>query len=56
MVGKYFCDVCDHWFNSDSSDEAAQCPGCGVDVLDIGEEQPLNGYGHDHDFDVSDYE
>lgn len=40
MKGKFFCDVCDHWFVADSADEKAVCPGCREDVLDATPDEP----------------
>lgn len=55
MKGKFFCDVCNHWFNSESDDEKAICTGCKEDVLDtgpgyesVGDEQTDDLFGLDH--------
>jgi hypothetical protein len=39
-TGRFFCDVCDHWFFSESKDDKAVCSGCGEDVLDTSTNPP----------------
>jgi len=46
MKGKFFCDVCDHWFVADSDDERAECPTCREDVLEVTPDEPPEDDDH----------
>lgn len=65
MKGRFFCDVCDHWFDAVSTDDRAVCTGCGEDVLEVSPDEPpdydkdlddMFGLDSYPDEDYSDYE
>lgn len=47
MPSKFFCDVCDHWFHTESDTEAV-CPGCHENVLPDPTDDLDDLFGLDH--------